>query len=356
MIRPLLTAAVALGLLFAANQVGAHADSAKNAERDPQDLAYLPEGAVLRTASLGHRALMADLIWLKAIQYYGEQRLTTRNYDQAERLFTVIYDLDPHFVEATRFGALVLSQDAGNPEAAFRLLRRGEVDFPDRWEYPFDRAFIHQTITREYAEAGEAYQRAAGLEGAPDLAIRLAGLSFARLGDHDTAREIWRAVLEETDNDLLISLGERSLRNLDLSEAEEKLTAAVLAFLEQSDEPITSLQQLVDVGLLSGAVPSEPWGGRWLWVPDRREVLGTTTIDRRMKPIAEHCLMLARKFKEQHGTFPPSPAVLLDAGWIDTMPWAPVGVALDWDPNSERIAWNPPWPATESREIGGTPQ
>jgi tetratricopeptide (TPR) repeat protein len=312
---------------------------------------YLPEGRILRALSLGHTNLLADFVWLRAIQYYGEQRLTTRNYDQAERLFNVIYDLDPTFLEATRFGALILSQDAGNPDAAFRLLGRGEHDFPNRWEYPFERGFIHHTITREYAAAGSAYRRAASLPDAPDLALRLAGISYAKLGDRGMAREIWRSIREETANEMLVALADRNLRNLDLDEGEERLTKAVLAFRERSGSVPQSLRDLTDAGVLD-VVPVAPWGGRWLWVPEAESVLSTTTIDRRMAATRDHYRDLAGLYQRRLGQWPRTLAALVDEGLAEFPPWEPCGVALDWDPESGRLAWNPPWPAVEPRNHG----
>jgi tetratricopeptide (TPR) repeat protein len=346
-----LLAVVALVLLGGAYAVGDLADAGKNVRRDPDELMYLPPGQILRALSLGHTNLMADLVWLRTIQYYGEQRLTTRNYDQAERLFQVIYRLDPTFLGATRFGALILSQDAGNPEAAFRLLDRAEQDFPDRWEYPFERGFIHQTITREYGEAGASYELAASKPGAPDLAMRLAGISFGKLGDRNTAREIWRALLEETDNALLVSLAERNLRNLDLEDGEERLTNAVGVYREETGDVPPTFGHLLQAGALD-AVPVEPWGGRWLWVPENEEVLSTTTIDRRMGQARGFYRSAAELYQRQHGEWPETLELLADVGLTEHPPWTPFGLTLDWESSTGDISWNPPWPPTEPETHG----
>ena len=41
-----------------------------------------------------------------------------------------------------------------------------------------------------------------------------------------------------------------------------------------------------------------------------------------------------------------------DEGLAEFPPWEPCGVALDWDPESGSLAWNPPWPAIEPRNHG----
>ncbi|HMB70707.1 MAG TPA: hypothetical protein VKU85_15440, partial [bacterium] len=263
MMRHGLAVAVALALGFTAHVVGENARAAQIEGDFDDDFLYLPEGRILRMASLGHRAFVADLVWLAAIQYYGEQRITGQRYEQAERLFQVIYDLDPQFMRATRFGALVLAQDAANPEGAIALLDRAGKDSPEAWEYPFDQGFVYQTVMRDYAAAGEAYQAAADRPGAPDLATRLAGVSFARLGDRQTARQVWASLLEE-DNEILVRIAERSLKNLDLEDAQDLRTDAVIRFRAATGHAPEGWDELIGAGLID-RVPEEPFGGAYFW-------------------------------------------------------------------------------------------
>lgn len=334
----------ALIALLGAHLLGERADAAKNASLDPDELLYLPEGRLLRVASLGHPNLLADAVWLRAIQYYGEQRLTTRNYDQTERLFTAIYDLDPTFVGATRFGALILAQDAQDPASALRLLRRAASDFPEAWEYPFDEGFIQHTVVRDYSGAGESYRRAAALPGAPEVAERLAGLSFAKLGDRESAREIWVELLQD-GNPMTRSLAERNLKNLDLADQEEELTRAVHAFREERDRIPENWEELIRAGELR-ELPADPWGGQFFFVPDVEEVLSSTTIDRRMVAVRGLVQGSVESYRGRTGRAPDSLGVLLEEGLI-TEWWHPFGLPLDYDRDLGQVAWNPPWPATD---------
>ena len=58
--RQVVLLALAISLGGAAHVMGELAGAAKNAERDPDRLMYLPEGHILAMASLGHRNAMAD--------------------------------------------------------------------------------------------------------------------------------------------------------------------------------------------------------------------------------------------------------------------------------------------------------
>lgn len=351
MIRAVILLAAAVVLGAGANAAGGRAAAVRTTGEYDEDLMYLPEGRILRMASLGHRAFAADLVWLKTIQYYGAQRLTTRTYDQAERLFQAIYDLDPHFKGATRFGALVLAQDAGNPEGALTLLGRARREHPADWEYPFDEGFVCQTVTKEYARAGEAYRAASELPGAPDLAARLAGISFAKLGDRASAREVWRSLLDETDNEMLVQIAERSLMNLDLEDAQDLLTEAAARFREERGRDAADWGELIAAGYIA-KVPEEPFGGAYYLDPASGRVWSTTHVDRRMAQERDIFAGLVQRLRQADGRWPGGFGDVVERGLARFEPWEPFGLRLTYDPSSGTVAWNPPWPEIEPGKHG----
>lgn len=346
----LLLVAVAGGLVCGAHSLGENARAAQPAGEAKDDFLYLPEGRVLRMASLGHRAFLADLVWLTAIQYYGEQRITGQRYEQAERLFQVIYDLDPDFKRATRFGALVLAQDAENPDGAIALLDRAGADHPNAWEYPFDAAFVYQTVIKDYAAAGRAYEAAAARPGAPALAIRLAGVSFAKLGDRQTARQVWTSLLD-ADNDVQVRIAQRSLKNLDMEDAQDLLTDAMKRFRQRTGRDPSGWDEVVSAGLID-AVPAEPFGGLYFWDPGTEHVWSTTYVDRRMAFERDLFHDRVKQFRDATGRWPQRLAELVDRGIVKSEPWEPFGLHLEYDPADGSVAWNPPWPESEPGRHG----
>jgi tetratricopeptide (TPR) repeat protein len=351
MMRSLALLIVALGLGSAAHGVGAKAGAARVGGNYDEELMYLPEGRILRMASLGHRNFAADLVWLKAIQYYGEQRLTTRTYAQAERLFQAIYDLDPHFKGATRFGALVLAQDAGNPEGALGLLGRARREHPTEWEYPFDEGFVCQTVAKDYARAGEAYRVASELPGAPDLAIRLAGISFAKLGDRQAAREVWNELLAESDNEMLEEIAVRNLRNLDMEDAQDLLSESVAKFREERGRVPADWNELIAAGYLA-KMPADPFGGGYFLDAASGRVWSTTHVDRRMAQERDIFAGLLRELQQVDGKWPAGFDAVVDRGLARFPPWEPFGLSLQYDPSTGAVAWNPPWPEVEPGKHG----
>jgi tetratricopeptide (TPR) repeat protein len=347
----LLLAALACGSL--ANSVGEKARTSRLAKSNPDELMYLPESHVLRAASLGYTNVVADFIWLRAIQYYGEHRLTDRNYPQAERLFQSIYDLDPAFKGATRFGALILAQDAGNAKGALALLERAERDHPHAWEYPFDQGFIRQSISKEYAAASRDYTRASKKPGAPDLAARLAGLSATRLGDREAAREVWQQILADPPNELTRRIAERGLKNLAIEDTQDLLTEAMTKFRQKHGRVPRSWTEALQEGLIS-SLPEEPFGGAYLYDPQTDRVRSTTTIDREMnrqRSVVANLLPVARE--KLGGSYPGTIEEMVKMDILDAAPSRPLGIALTYDPATGTVSWNPPWPRVEGESEGG---
>jgi tetratricopeptide (TPR) repeat protein len=347
----LLLAAFACGSL--ANSVGEKARTSRLAKANRDDLMYLPESHVLRAASLGYTNVVADFLWMRAIQYYGEHRLTDRNYPQAERLFQSIYDLDPAFKGATRFGALVLAQDAGNPQGALKLLERAERDDPRSWEYPFDEGFIRQTICKDFATASRDYTRASKCKGAPDLAARLAGLSAARLGDRAAAREVWKQILANPPNDLTRRIAERGLKNLQIEETQDVLSNVIVAFRAKHGRLPHSWSEPLQEGLIA-SLPQEPFGGAYLYDPQANKVRSTTTIDREMRrqaAVVTNLLPVARQ--KLGGSYPGTIEEMVRMDILDAVPSRPLGIALTYDPATGSVSWDPPWPRVEGVEEEG---
>jgi hypothetical protein len=133
----------ALGLiLLAGSSVLLHLlDGQRTAVARAEQLAYLPKGEYLKLAVLGYRQVVADLIWLQAVQHIGAKRDTQLGYTWTYHAVDVLTDLDPTFVppyQATGLflGVLVGRQEEGigDPSARVRcttLKLATAVSWPD---------------------------------------------------------------------------------------------------------------------------------------------------------------------------------------------------------------------------------
>jgi hypothetical protein len=179
-----------------------------------EELMYFPSGRFLKQAAMGHEVLMADLAWLRAVQYYGEHKQTDQNYEMAGHIFDVVTTLDPLFRNAYLFGGLVLAQDAGDVGKGAELLRRGVVNIPDDWLLPFELGFVYYICSADMPQAHRWFMEASARPGHPEYVERFAAFTAARSGDLHTALQLWGYLYESTENAYVRQMAEERIRDL----------------------------------------------------------------------------------------------------------------------------------------------
>jgi hypothetical protein len=192
-----------------------------------QELMYFPSGRFLKQSALGHTTTLADIAWLRAIQYYGHHRMTDRKYDMVGHVFDIITTLDPNFVHAYVFGAVVLSQDAGRPEEGLALLRKGMRANPDNWLLAFETGFIYYVVLRDCENAGRYFSLSSRLPDAPDMTARFAAFVEERAGHTETAFELWAEIARATDNKFIREMAEERMEKLKQQLQQERSAAAL---------------------------------------------------------------------------------------------------------------------------------
>ncbi len=178
------------------------------------ELAYYPSGAWLRQAALGDATTWADLLWLRAVQYYGHHRQTDNSFVQMAHVFDIITTLDPSFQSAYVFGGTSLCQEGMQFEAGVRLLEKGTRENPRAWIYPFELGFVHYIGKRNLTRATFDFAQAARQPEAPDYCQRFAAWSGQRAGYDAVAFELWKQVAETTGNAVLREKAVGNLRKL----------------------------------------------------------------------------------------------------------------------------------------------
>lgn len=190
-------------------RLAAHPSRGRGAE-----LMYFPSGVLLKPMALGHPLTLADLLWLRAIQYYGEHRLSDNRFPHAEHIFNTITTLDPHFAEAYMFGGMVLVEEGRDKKAGLALLRRGIAWNPERWELAFETGFAYYLAARDDAQAARFFTDAARLPGAPEYVVRFAAYAGGRGGDPKKAIVLWEQLSKESRSPTIRALAERKVKEL----------------------------------------------------------------------------------------------------------------------------------------------
>jgi tetratricopeptide (TPR) repeat protein len=231
----------------------------------PASMLWFRSGDAVKRMALGYDTIVADVYWMRAVIYYGGQRLSTTapaNYDLLYSLLDLVTTLDPRFNLAYRFGAIFLAEaypsGPGRPDQAIALLQRG-IDRTGRWEYMHDTGFVYYWWLRDYKEAARWFERAAAVPGSPKWLEPLAATTLAAGGDRQTSRQLWQQLLHATDAEWLHANAEFRLKQLDAMDMLDELNVRADAYAAREGHVAQSWQALGRaVGL--GGVPLDPSG------------------------------------------------------------------------------------------------
>jgi hypothetical protein len=224
------------------------ASSARDAIED--ESLYLSNGATIRKLALGYDALLADVYWMRLIQYFGRKVLddpTVLN-EHSERLALlypltdIVTDLDPRYTPAYRFGGFFV-HDYVDPVKGFALLDKAVQNNPSAWPLYQDLGFLYWSDGR-CEEAAETYLRGSQIEGSPQWMRSLAATVVADCGDTSTAREIYLHMLDTATDPRVLNDVRRKLVELRASDEIAALEAAAEKYKEETGHFPASLAAL----------------------------------------------------------------------------------------------------------------
>lgn len=249
------------------------------ASKQLEHLMYIPDAQYLQMTSLGHRELVADVLWLQAIQVMAGKKISDEAGHWLYRAFDVITTLDPHFVRAYEAGALALTTFVILPEESNRLLMKGMEHNPSEWKLPFYLGINCYFELYDDAKAAEYIAQASRLPGAPIGLVPMAANLFAAAKSPQQAVDILALAYQNTSDESARQLLEIRLKMM--------LTERDLVVLEQAIARYQSLHRrlperlgdLVAVGILAG-LPKEPAGGQYVYDPSTGEVSSTEMPER----------------------------------------------------------------------------
>ena len=249
-------------------------------ETQAADFLYIQSPAVLRRASLSYSAVVADLYWIRAVQYYGGMRLTNgqKNYDLLYPLLDLTTSVDPQFDIAYRFGAIFLAEDfpggAGRPDLAIALLQKGLRAQPDKWQFAEDIGFVQYWWRHDYNAAADWFNRASDMPNAAEWLKPLAAATLAQGPNRDSSRRLWIEIARSTDLEWFRQQANLRLMQLDAMDGIDIVHGFVQRYRERTGAPPSSWDDLIRARIIRG-IPSDPTG-----VPFRLDPsTGSVTLD-----------------------------------------------------------------------------
>jgi hypothetical protein len=180
-----------------------------------EDVLYLPRASALRVLSLGHTELAADLVFLRALVYFGGQLATTRRFLWLDNYLDTIVALDPSWKTPYRWAGVATMYNGRaitneSVRASSHFLEMGVRQFPSDWELPFMLGCNYTFELHSDDPAARSAWRQQGAEwirhaaivgGAPPWVPLLAATILRREGHEEAAvrhlEEVYRTTQDE---------------------------------------------------------------------------------------------------------------------------------------------------------------
>jgi len=230
-----------------------------------EELGYVPSVTALKTVAADHKELVAAMLVLKVLIYFGgriervdNQVAVPPDYMSMSRLLHSAVKLDPYNMDAYYFAQGFLAWDVKQFKLANDLLDYGMKFRTWDWSLPFYAGFNCAYFLKDYAAAARYYQHAGELSGS-DLSRLLAGRYMQESGQTELAIAYLSAMEKGERNPALKKNYQlrltafRETRRIELASDRYRETRGVMP---------KTVEQLVSGGFLSPS-PRDPYGGQF---------------------------------------------------------------------------------------------
>lgn len=208
-------------------------------------------GNTAKRMSLGFNGLIADWYWMRSLQYIGNKLVNHPGDIQIDNLealnIKLLYPLldnattlDPQFYGAYEYGAVVLP--AINKEDAIKLVKKGIALNPDRWQFYHHLGFIYWKMG-DFKLASQTYSEGSKIQGAPQWMKLMSARLEAEGGSRETAREMFKAMLNESDDPNIKELAASRLLQIESFDERDAVYKAIESFRSREKRCPTSWRE-----------------------------------------------------------------------------------------------------------------
>ncbi len=262
-----------LGLSALIGSAHRHVDAWAPVVPATEESRFLPSGRFLGVASLGYRAIAADLLWIRAVMLFGDRIGRSEDSDWYGWLYHMVdlaTDLDPEFRIAYKYGGIMLRLGETFVDQSSMIFAKGHEALPQEWYFPSGigmNYYLHKGESPETAEVAARYiKEASVLPGAPFYLRNFAATLLSKSADPAHALEF--VVGELADAPPGKARDAMTVKKVELEwevarfAAERVIESCATRWSERPKSP----QDALDRGC---ELPSDPFGGSWVWDLDR---------------------------------------------------------------------------------------
>jgi len=280
-VRQTTLAVTGLALIAGLHFIQLQLDQQRAATPKLQRFMYLPQGQYLRVAALGYEQVVADLLWIQAIQAMGERKVSEEAGHWIAQALDVITTLDPRFVHVYEVGGIALTTLVVLAEESNRLLEKGIRHNPEVWQLPFLLGFNYYFEFHDDQKAADYIARASRLPGAPAYLASFAARLYASARDPQDAVDFLAQMYAQTTDENVKRVLEQRLKEVVVERDLQLLEEATRRYRTLYKRAPQRLEDLVGPGLLR-ELPHEPFGGRYVYDPQTQSV-GSSAMKERLK-------------------------------------------------------------------------
>ncbi len=267
-------ATTSLVLSLAAGSLVLHRADQLRPQATLDEVLFLSSPKVIKRASLGYDGLLACIYWTRAVQYFGSRHHNyAPSYNLLAPLLEITTHLDPHLIVAYEFGSSFLAPQppagAGEPERAVALMQYGIQNNPDNWRLYYDLGFVYYMELRDYKKAEQIFERGSHVPNAHPFLKVLAAQMAQHAGEYQTARMLWSATYETTQDKQIKQNAIEHLRALRVDEDVKHLQEAVTGFGQRTGRLPASMAELAEAEGIHG-IPVDPDGLPYKLTPEGR--------------------------------------------------------------------------------------
>ena len=216
--------------------------------------------------AFGFRNVLADVVWLEAVQVMGNLKMTPMDYDRLYELLYVEANFDPKFEIPYLLGGLVLGDSPDHAQKALKVFERGKGQYPADWRFPFYIGYTNYFSLSETETAGKAMAEAARLPGSPAYLPGLASRMLSEAREPGAALSLLDAIVRQESDPVRRGVLERRIREVTVERDLQALERAVEWYREKMGAQPGELSALVREGILP-LIPEEPNGGKYFLEP-----------------------------------------------------------------------------------------
>lgn len=303
--------------------------------------------STLNKISLGYNLLVADIYWIRALQYFSATDYYDEKPMETYRYFDIITDLDPQFVNAYRYGGTFLAEPPemglGEIELGVKLLEKGRINNPENFRIALDEAFIYYIYTDNYIKASELFEIASEVDTLSEkrsASIKgMAALALTKSGNLELSKKIWTYIYKTSTLEDRKQYALTNLNEVKTMEHQELLTQSLQDYKSRYNEIPEDLTVLVEKGYLR-KIPDDPSGGRFVIINDTITVVSSKLAEKKYSYAVKLLNTRINKYRNLYGKYPSDLSELkefVNQSPINKYPENPYGREFEYNPETGEI-------------------